>query len=366
MGCMNTRELSEEEVNLTNVEAHLGFKKSHAIRLVAVFHKYASHEKLSVPQFKDAAEVLGLNTKSRSDLTNVEDFYKLLRSPADNTYSLEDLQIISLLLGQGDASEKAKLLFEFGDVDATHVMNDHKFQETMMKVFKITIDTLPMLSLKPHTPTRESQYIDRIKPTKSKVIEELRKLVFKGKSSIEKGNFIEEFRTSEILGHLLTSHGFRSFCLKILKMYPSKWHLKSYLAPAKPAETAAKKEPVNIQPSQSGKDTVVVDETVVKHNSSPAVHSEAPNRKPEEERKAEAPLGTKPAEENKASASVAKPVEEQKATAPVAKQAEAPKAEKPTPATQQVEAKSGSQPSSSTTDAKADASDKPASKSPEA
>lgn len=215
---MTTRDLSEEEVFLTSIENQLDFGKSQAFRHDAIFHKYSREGKLNARQFLDASEVLRIKTKSKPGQTDVEGFLKALINPKDQAYRLNDLKILGLLLGQGDSSEKARLLFELNDPESSHILSKVQFNKSISKVFRIAIDILPILSVKSSISPKVSQYIERLKPSKPVVVEVISKLIFKkNKTSIKKTKFIKLFKTTTSLVDLLTSNGFRAFAQKFSK-----------------------------------------------------------------------------------------------------------------------------------------------------
>lgn len=253
MGCISARDLSDEEGNLTRVESQLGFGSSHAFRHDAILRKYAHTGDLNDNQFSDAVSVLGLSTKNRAGLENVEAFFKLFTKR--EKYRLKSLLMLSLLLGQGGVHEKATLLFEIGDTDATHTLTDSIFDKLMLKLFKVAVDLLPQLSVK-NTMTKECQYIDHLKLAKLKFVEEVRKIIFNKEVTIEKAKFVKVFETNDTLKTLLTSHGFRTYVHKVYKLHPAPWNVGSVKpagqtfskpnAPVKPSTEASGQQPTDV------------------------------------------------------------------------------------------------------------------------
>lgn len=267
MGCVTARELPEEEVALIKIESKLGFGKNHSFRHDAILRKYSLNGELNENQFSDACHALKIKVKSKTN-TSQEAFFKKLTKR--DRYRLKRVLVLSLLLGKGDVVEKAALLFEIGDTDATHTLTDIKFDRLVLKLFNIAVILIPRLA-------PEAPYFEHLKLSKVKVVEELRKLVFNKDTEIEKSKFIKVFDTNETLRNLLTAHGFRGFAHKMYKLNPSPWHMQPKVKPqATPTNGVTAGGPTKTDGASTGEKAVVHAETVSKSTPSPAVQSQAP------------------------------------------------------------------------------------------
>jgi hypothetical protein len=198
-----------------------------------IFRKYAVLGKLSSLHFQDAAAKLRIITTNQASLDRVEEFFS--QFIVRDRYHLRPLLILGLLLGKGHVKAKAKLLFEIYDAECTHTLKAAKVTKMIQEVFRVAVDYLPKLSLKPSM-TKEVSYIENLKLTQGKVVEGVTRLILGSADEVQQSKFIEAFRTNEILHTLLVSDGFRAYCHKIYKTATSPWYLKPKMQ-AQPQDT---------------------------------------------------------------------------------------------------------------------------------
>jgi Ca2+-binding EF-hand superfamily protein len=235
MGCISSRDPSSEDSPFKKTEELLRFGASHSFRHDAVFRKYSSNGQLNSRQFKDAVDILYLSTTNRKHLESVEEFWRLF--VVGEHYKLGRLLILGLLLGQGTSKEKAKLLFEIFDEDATHTIDAKGVTSMVQELFVVAVELLPKLTLKAETVT-EKHYIENLKVTRASVLEEVTKLILGKVADVTKAKFISVFDTNSVLKNLVTSGGFRTYCYKIYKHNPNPWYMAPKLIPPKVAKSA--------------------------------------------------------------------------------------------------------------------------------
>ena len=118
MGCVQTKEICNEENNMILFEENLGYHLQVSTEVDSVFRKYSSNGYLNSAQFRRACNILGITSINTEESNKIEAFYQKLQNDK-SLYPLKDLLVIGVLLSDGNARDKSRLLYEIYDEDNT-------------------------------------------------------------------------------------------------------------------------------------------------------------------------------------------------------------------------------------------------------
>jgi hypothetical protein len=211
MGCAQTRQQSPEETSLTTQEKSLLFYNKTATNADFVFRKFSFKSKLNAAQLRNAATKLSIRIDNFSDFKQVKAFYESLRTDSD-CIPLKSLLLLSVLLAQGSASDKARILFEVYDTTLLGEMEGPMVAEIVADLFDVAVVKLPRLLGKSSDNETSSAkvYLGKICHIKETAASKLTKAITEESLRVSKKSFIDSFNT-EKLREVLTTEGLRAY-----------------------------------------------------------------------------------------------------------------------------------------------------------
>lgn len=146
MGCANTRDeaKSEEERLITAHETDLCFNKHPASYIEAQIKRETSTGDLTMLKLTRLFEGLNIQVPLDRPDSNVFKFFEKLK--VGDSISTNKLVLISILLGEGSYTVRAKLLFEHADVDARRRLPRSAVTSLFEEIAGVCVDCLPVLA----------------------------------------------------------------------------------------------------------------------------------------------------------------------------------------------------------------------------
>jgi hypothetical protein len=214
MGCTSHRlKLNDEEAALAELERELNWHVHSAVGLDRVLRKHSYQGQLIESQFTAASSVLRLKITGGTT-GRIAAFYSDLKH--GDSYSLNKLLILGILLGAGTTAAKAELLFEVFDHESSEVLKADNVKRLVSDLYKTAVHLLPtLLGTAPTSAVLPSAfyYIDRLRMYADEVKTQLEQKLIGDKQAVTKADFKKEFE-GESLSNLLSSSGFRLHCFK--------------------------------------------------------------------------------------------------------------------------------------------------------
>jgi hypothetical protein len=128
--------ISAEEKTLTEASNALGYQNHMVLHLDCQLKRVARKGRITPAQLERFASTVGL------DFSNSGCFTKLI----DETgYNLETLAVLGVLLGTGTLTQKAVLLFEQFDQEATMSISPDRVKHLLETIATLSVDCLPHL-----------------------------------------------------------------------------------------------------------------------------------------------------------------------------------------------------------------------------
>lgn len=224
MGCAEAKELSREEQSIINAEQSLELHLQTCTKVDSVFRKYSTNGFINRQQLARISERLKIPIDNTISNTNILIFYEKLITE-NNLYPLKDLLVIGILLSEGSALEKSRLLYEIYDENMSNSLDIIDIKNNMFK--DIIYHSVYSLS---NLVSEEKIGVGLLNKTK-KYVEELKSIsavsankvasLFGVTQDISNDKFVDVF--SKILeGSLTSSSGWRRFMAETFEVDPPK------------------------------------------------------------------------------------------------------------------------------------------------
>ena len=213
MGCVSTRErLGREEQAIMLMENQLEYFKNNSAMVDGVIRKYSTDGMINQSQWEDICTSLEIKVKNSSMCPLVEEFYgKLLEN---GVYRTQDLLIIGILMSNGLARQKARLLFEIYDKDCTEQLSREGLENVLERITWVSIRLLPKLvensTNPPISSMKTKAYAKKLLGRVKEANKNLLSYILGDDESITVEKFSRIFDNDE-KGKILTPHGFRNY-----------------------------------------------------------------------------------------------------------------------------------------------------------
>lgn len=148
MGCATSRykEYLDNELRIIETESRIGFSKLHSDKIDTIYKRFSVASKMNITQFMMASAQLNLNILSLENPDSA--LYKFFHLFKENTqFSQRKLSTLGVLLGKGDAKEKARLLFKIYDVVKDNTLEDSEIHQMISDVMFVSLNALPKLAV---------------------------------------------------------------------------------------------------------------------------------------------------------------------------------------------------------------------------
>lgn len=208
MGCAQTTgtaSLSETEKIMKSFEDKLNYKALSAKDTTLHLKKFSVDNHLSLLQFKQAAESIGLEV----DFETIDSFSRKFYQHFNNhsKYDTRKLIVLGILLGQGTSIEKATLLFEEWDVNCDAKAGNEEFSAMLEHLYDVAVDILPQIDPTIAENAETKAYLERVAAGKEVGMGSMKKKVMEQQESCDKAEFISKLAALNILN----SHTFRTY-----------------------------------------------------------------------------------------------------------------------------------------------------------
>jgi hypothetical protein len=194
MGCTLVPSKISEEEAIVKAEQALNFHIQSSTNLDLVFRKYSNNYKLNHLQFTRAAENLGLQICNISQYTNISLTFNRLKDPDDH-YNLQDLIMISVLLGKDSLYDKAQILYQSLDKELLGYLTVAQVTGLVWNILKVSIDVMGGLVCDGQTPYtsefRVNKYLYQLNIVKKDVAKSLIEFIMIGHEKVKETCFIE-------------------------------------------------------------------------------------------------------------------------------------------------------------------------------
>lgn len=138
-------ESNEFERRIIECELRLGLHKLHSDLIDSVFKRYSLSSKMSASQFLTACREMKLTIEYGPLDHPVTKFYNSFKR--GNNFDQRKLSALGILLGSGDKSEKAKILFKIYDDSKDGNLDIVEIRNMLDDIIEIGLILLPTLSL---------------------------------------------------------------------------------------------------------------------------------------------------------------------------------------------------------------------------
>jgi Ca2+-binding EF-hand superfamily protein len=154
-------ELPAQEKTIQKGEKLLPFSQRASKELDSVFKANGTSGRMSVSQLKKALGVLDLDPTVFTDPdTQVYKFLSRLKN--EKLYDIKKVTLCAILVGEGDTSTKARILFNHFDVDASDKMDKKEIRHLLEETLEITLKLIPSLALKERLRVRSRETSRRL------------------------------------------------------------------------------------------------------------------------------------------------------------------------------------------------------------
>ena len=219
MGCGESRDHGDEEDYLKSIELALGFSLHNVRYLDRYIRKYASDNFMNLYQYRLIGQKLGLQLTSSSGARTAEIYFSSLLH-YQGTYSRTLLLLLAIMHGSGQASDRARLLFEIFDEELNEVIDVNDKNTLVANMIKIAIeqvDTLVNYELLDKKPAAELRdYLGKVNSMRDQVDKELKNVLFPDETKITLPSLLRIIKDPNA-ARLLTSSGIRTFALELYR-----------------------------------------------------------------------------------------------------------------------------------------------------
>ena len=222
MGCVEPKFIDSEEISIVRAEQCLGFQNHTSKEVDSTIRKYSSNGFLNQSQFAKVAEILEISILNTPSNNQIQGFFRKIMTKSEQ-YPLKDLLVIGILLSEGTAHEKSKLIYEIFDDDLTNSLDLLQVKEKILKnlVYHSSV-TLPSLltteQIHGTTLLKTKKYLDEIHSIANVSISKTAN-IFGLVNVISQEAFSETF-TNILNGSLTNSSGWRRFMAETYVIEP--------------------------------------------------------------------------------------------------------------------------------------------------
>mmetsp|Transcript_23713 Transcript_23713/g.23474 ORF Transcript_23713/g.23474 Transcript_23713/m.23474 type:complete len:268 (-) Transcript_23713:29-832(-) len=204
-------ELDSEEKIIRSEEKKIPFAQKKARDLDQALKANSLEGKLSVPQLKRATAHLEINPDIFTDPDLA--VYKFLKKFSEGRlYEVKSLALCGILLGQGSNKEKAEVLFDHFDIDASGKLDKEELRKMLDDMVILSAEKAPIAAIGEGLLTEEqaSAYSKKLIGAKEGFIRTIIEvLVQAGEDGISKIEFEKKVSGHPTLQRLLWSYGIR-------------------------------------------------------------------------------------------------------------------------------------------------------------
>ncbi|CAG9322213.1 unnamed protein product [Blepharisma stoltei] len=216
MGCVDSKSsISIEERAIMIAEEELGYGNKYSRDVDFVHRKYSVSGLINAEQWRDISNSLLIKSENTPRNAKIEDFFSSFKS-IDGKLPLRSLLIIGVLLSEGRASDKARLLFEIYDIKNQKSLPKSIIQALVDEMLDISINKLPILVC-PHHVANEDEVKKYLKDlrgyqevSKTAIIARFLGTGEGEEQEISLSVFVKNFEDG-VTARLLTAHGLREF-----------------------------------------------------------------------------------------------------------------------------------------------------------
>ena len=230
MGCCATKrsvpvilpkfELPSQEKVIANCEKLIPFSQKNSSEVEVALKANGTNGKLSVPQLKKTLGKLELDPTVFTDPdTQVFKFLTSMKNE-NKLYDLPKLSLCAILLGQGDTDEKAKILFEHFDEDASQKLEKNELVAMLEEMVDISVHKIPILALKIEGDTVDPEfpkitqeeidgYVHHLLKAKHQFIDKVILKLLEGSDGIAIDDFVSKVKNDSYLARLVWSANIR-------------------------------------------------------------------------------------------------------------------------------------------------------------
>ena len=203
MGCIDSRFEAEEQVCIA--ENRLGFKDIPVDLINTTMRKYSYKSKINQAQLERINDLLNLNFFPFVYSTKA--FINSMLKP-DRTFSLKELLVLGILLGCGQAEEKAGLIYLVFDEMLENSIKKIRISTEVLKIIsKVSVEYTPNLLSK-------NDYFAQLLEKQENVIKSIMEKFPAERLEISEQEFIKWMSNFEN-GSLLTAKGWRYYSKKL-------------------------------------------------------------------------------------------------------------------------------------------------------
>ncbi|OMJ69605.1 hypothetical protein SteCoe_32623 [Stentor coeruleus] len=179
-------------------EKNLGFDRLKSIEIDRILHRYCTFLKMSKTQIAIAFREMNVSLENYSDF--IEWFYD------GDSYLVKRLNCLGIYLGQGDANEKIKLLFQNFDEDASGTLSITEIEAMVSELIFVSCLAIPSYTLSLHRNNSNLRsYASKLTMLKPGMIRHFTNLIMDESLEISQSQFSDCFKNKKILNLLSTS-----------------------------------------------------------------------------------------------------------------------------------------------------------------
>jgi len=205
-------ELLEEEKKIQQQEKTMLFFDKYSKEVELQLKSKSTKDKLSTPQLRRVAFHLKIDSSVFQDPSKPEfKFLNLFRSEG-SLYDVSVLSLYGIMIGQGTVEEKASILFDHFDADASGMMNKEEIRQMLEKMIEISVDKVPQITIIQNVLTEEAKesYVKLLLSAKDSFIGSLTEKITGEGEEINLEGFIQKIKASEDLKNILWAKGMRT------------------------------------------------------------------------------------------------------------------------------------------------------------
>ncbi|OMJ74388.1 hypothetical protein SteCoe_26680 [Stentor coeruleus] len=146
MGCCSSRNFTNQscESLIQNCEKYLNIHKCKSLDIDRITHRNSYNLLMSKIQFELTCKHLGLNFKDEV----FSDFFMQIYKEKKHSYCVRQFSLLGIFLGIGSKEEKAQLLFQNYDLDASNTLTCEEIEYMLKEICKVSFLYLTALALR--------------------------------------------------------------------------------------------------------------------------------------------------------------------------------------------------------------------------
>lgn len=213
MGCITSRnDISPEEDVVMDFETLLGYSALSPSHLDKIHRKYSYNGKISDNQWKDICYTLKLAPNKIEASQHINNYYDKYRT-GENSFALNELLVLGILLSKGRPGEKAKLLFEVFDENGSGVLELSQIHDLLSVMVKVAIELNPQVVVKDgvnNVGVQElTKYFEKLDKGKGLAIEMAEKEIMNKDGNVKSSEFVKALTGN--MSYFVSPHGIRKY-----------------------------------------------------------------------------------------------------------------------------------------------------------